>query len=69
MQYVTKWRMHVAADALSTDGATVAELAHRLGYRSEAAFARAFKRVTGETPGAVGRTRALAAAPAFTSMR
>jgi AraC-like DNA-binding protein len=41
----------------------VAELADRLGYRSEAAFARAFKRVVGIPPGAVkyaGRSRALA---------
>ena len=35
------------------EGATVAELAQRLGYRSEAAFARAFKRVIGIPPGAV----------------
>ena len=37
------------------DGATVGELAGRLGYRSEAAFARAFKRVMGVPPGAVRR--------------
>lgn len=55
MHYVTRWRMHVALNALSEDGATVAELASRLGYRSEAAFARAFKRVVGIPPGAVKR--------------
>lgn len=55
MQYVTRWRMQVASDALRNDGATVAELASRLGYRSEAAFARAFKRVIGVPPGAVKR--------------
>jgi AraC-like DNA-binding protein len=55
MQYVTRWRMHVALNALKEEGATVAELAHRLGYRSEAAFARAFKRVIGLPPGAVKR--------------
>ncbi len=53
MQYVTRWRMQVALDALETEGATVAQLADRLGYRSEAAFARAFKRVIGVSPGAV----------------
>ena len=52
MKYVTRWRMHVALSALKDEGATVAELAHRLGYRSEAAFARAFKRVLGIPPGA-----------------
>ncbi len=55
MRYVTRWRMHVAVDALQADGANVAELSGRLGYRSEAAFARAFKRVTGVPPGAVKR--------------
>jgi len=58
MQHLTRWRMHVAAGALAQDGATAAELAHRLGYRSEAAFARAFKRVTGVPPGAVKRAAA-----------
>jgi AraC-like DNA-binding protein len=55
MQYVTRWRMQVAINSLQDDGATVAELAARLGYRSEAAFARAFKRVVGRAPGAVKR--------------
>ena len=55
MRYVTRWRMRVAVNALRDEGATVAELADRLGYRSEAAFARAFKRVTGVAPGAVKR--------------
>ena len=55
MEYVTRWRMHVALAALREDGAAVAELASRLGYRSEAAFARAFKRVIGVPPGAARR--------------
>jgi AraC-like DNA-binding protein len=55
MQYVTRWRMQVALDSLTAEGATVAELAQRLGYRSEAAFARAFKREIGEAPGAARR--------------
>jgi AraC-like DNA-binding protein len=59
MQYVTRWRMNVALNSLKEEGATVAELASRLGYRSEAAFARAFKRVIGIPPGAVKRTREL----------
>jgi AraC-like DNA-binding protein len=57
MQYVTRWRMHLALDLLSQEGATVAELADRLGYRSEAAFSRAFKRVNGVSPGAARRPR------------
>jgi AraC-like DNA-binding protein len=47
--------MHLATDALREDGASVAELAGRRGYRSEAPFARAFKRVMGLPPGAVRR--------------
>jgi AraC-like DNA-binding protein len=55
MRYVTRWRMQVAHDALRSEGATVAEVAARLGYRSEAAFGRAFKREMGISPGAARR--------------
>ena len=55
MQYLTRWRMHVTESALRDEGATVGEVAARFGYRSEAAFARAFKRVTGMPPGAARR--------------
>jgi AraC-like DNA-binding protein len=58
MQYVTNLRMRAAVNALSEDGATVAELADKLGYRSQAAFARAFKRVVGVAPGQVRRRAA-----------
>jgi AraC-like DNA-binding protein len=58
MAYVTRWRMQMAVGALRDEGATVAELADRLGYRSEAAFSRAFKRVIGAAPGVVRRSRA-----------
>ena len=65
IQYVTRWRMQIAKSALENEGATVAELADRLGYRSEAAFSRAFKRVVGVPPGAVRRAGgAAASAPA-----
>src|SRR5262249_21735800 len=62
MRYVARWRMHVAVDALQEEGATVGELADRLGYRSEAAFSRAFKRVIGRSPGEVRRSAAEAPA-------
>lgn len=55
MQYVTRWRMHHALALLGDGGATVGELAGRLGYRSEAAFSRAFKRIVGVAPGAARR--------------
>jgi AraC-like DNA-binding protein len=55
MSYVARWRMHVAVAALKEEGATVGQLADRLGYRSEAAFSRAFKRVIGVAPGTIRR--------------
>ncbi len=55
MAYVARWRMQVAVSALRDERATVGELADRLGYRSEAAFSRAFKRVIGSSPGAIRR--------------
>ena len=55
MAYVARWRMQLAVSALREEGATIAELADRLGYRSEAAFSRAFKRIIGSSPGAVRR--------------
>lgn len=55
MQYVRSWKMHVAAALLKDEGATVAELAFRFGYNSEAAFSRAFKKEMGIPPSAVKR--------------
>ena len=55
MRYVARWRMHVALTALREDGAAPGELAPHLGYRSEAAFNRAFKRTLGLPPGAARR--------------
>jgi AraC-like DNA-binding protein len=46
----------VALDWLQHDDVPVAELAARLGYESEAAFSRAFKRTVGISPGAVRRS-------------
>ena len=64
MQYVARWRMHVAVDALKREGAPLAELASRLGYQSEAAFSRAFKRFTGQSPTEVRRGARAAATSA-----
>ena len=49
MQYVTRWRMHVALDLLQRGG-TVAAVARDVGYDSEAAFSRAFRRTMGSPP-------------------
>jgi AraC-like DNA-binding protein len=53
--YVMRVRMQVARDQLRVPGTTAGEVAARLGYQSEAAFCRAFKRCTGITPGASRR--------------
>lgn len=50
MQYLTNWRMQRGAQLLREGNATVATIALEVGYDSEAAFARAFKRLVGEPP-------------------
>lgn len=57
MTYLTRWRMNIAHSRLRDDRASVSQVAAELGYGSDAAFTRAFTRVTGETPGAVRRQR------------
>ncbi len=52
VQYLTRWRMHLAGTWLTEENISVAQCTDRLGYESEAAFSRAFKRVTGIAPGA-----------------
>jgi transcriptional regulator GlxA family with amidase domain len=54
MRYVTNWRMRHARDLLET-GRSIAEIAAEVGYESEFAFAKAFKRVYGVPPGAMRR--------------
>jgi len=55
MAYVQHWRMQLAHQRLATGEQTVARIAAELGYRSEAAFSRAFTRIAGTNPGAVRR--------------
>jgi AraC-like DNA-binding protein len=61
MQYLTRWRLTIAAQRLRTEGASLARIAADSGYDSEAAFSRAFKRELGETPAAWRRNGAAAA--------
>jgi len=51
MQYLTQWRMQVAATRLRQGGAKLAAVGAEVGYDSEAAFSRAFKKATGIAPG------------------
>lgn len=51
-RYLANWRMQVACVALR-DGASVGSLAQQLGYASQAAFSRAFKRFIGVSPSVI----------------
>ncbi|MEQ6901899.1 AraC family transcriptional regulator [Nocardioides sp. YIM 152588] len=55
MAYVTAWRMDVAARLVAEEDLPLARVAERVGYRSEAAFNRAFRRAHGVTPGTFAR--------------
>jgi AraC-like DNA-binding protein len=50
MQYLTRWRMQLAARRLTEMGEKVAAVAEAVGYDSEAAFSRAFKKYSGVSP-------------------
>jgi AraC-like DNA-binding protein len=49
MQYLALWRMQLASRLLS-EGRQVAAVADAVGYESEAAFSRAFKKLVGQAP-------------------
>lgn len=51
MQYLARWRMQLAAGLLTSSGTKIAAIAARVGYDSEAAFNRAFKKLVGMPPG------------------
>ena len=57
MQYLAQWRMQAAARLLLETRSTVASIALDVGYDSEAAFARAFKRAVGKPPATWRRER------------
>jgi AraC-like DNA-binding protein len=52
MHYLAQWRLQLAAHLLRSTAATLSEIAGRIGYESEAAFSRAFKRRLGLPPAA-----------------
>ena len=61
MQYLTHWRMQLGANRLREGCATVAAIAQEIGYDTEAAFSRAFKRIVGQPPAAWRRAQRPAA--------
>jgi len=52
MQYLARWRMQLAASLLSGSQLTLSQVAERVGYGSETALSRAFKRLVGVAPSA-----------------
>ncbi len=58
LRYLTDLRMRVAAQLLEQESTSVTSVAYRVGYSSQAAFTRAFKRVIGTSPAAHRRSAA-----------
>lgn len=50
MEYLTRWRMLLAGDRLKNTDESVSEIATSLGYESESAFSKAFRRTMGRSP-------------------
>lgn len=55
-QYMTRWRMQVAADLLKNSNLTLSEIANRVGYQSDLTFSKAFRRQMNTSPGRYRRT-------------
>ncbi|WP_299724232.1 AraC family transcriptional regulator [uncultured Tateyamaria sp.] len=61
LDYVTRWRMEIAKTALMDPINSVADVAECVGYASDSAFARAFKKETGFSPAGFKKSRTAAA--------
>lgn len=57
MQYLANWRMQLAANYLTSGTESIASVGNRVGYESEAAFSRAFKKLIGVPPGEWRKSR------------
>lgn len=57
MHYLSNWRLQLAANLLEQQRLSIAQAAAEVGYESEAAFNRAFKKQVGIPPGAWRRAR------------
>jgi len=51
LEYVTEWRMQKAMQLLEQRDKKLIDVARSVGYESDAAFSKAFKRVVGASPG------------------
>lgn len=61
MHYLARWRLQLAANLLANKGTSLALAAAQVGYESEAAFNRAFKKFVGLPPGAWRKSRVVGA--------
>jgi AraC-like DNA-binding protein len=57
MQYLTQWRMLLAANLLCRSNAPLARIAEDVGYQTDTAFSRAFRRAYGSPPAAWRRSQ------------
>lgn len=57
MEYLSRWRISLAQDALSHERASLDSIAQKIGYNSASAFSTAFRRRTGHAPGAFARAQ------------
>jgi AraC-like DNA-binding protein len=58
MQYLTQWRMLLASNLLCRSNAPLASIAQDVGYQTDTAFSRAFRREYGAPPAAWRRIQA-----------
>jgi AraC-like DNA-binding protein len=61
MHYLTHWRMQMAAGLLTSGASNIATIASDVGYESEAAFSRTFKKLVGTPPATWRRQRTVTA--------
>jgi transcriptional regulator GlxA family with amidase domain len=64
LAYLARWRLYSAARMLRSSGAKLSQISRRVGYESEVAFHKAFKRVVGVSPGEYRRGTRMARAGA-----
>jgi transcriptional regulator GlxA family with amidase domain len=69
MAYLTRWRLQLGARLLATTSRSVADVAAEVGYESEAAFNRAFKRAFGAPPAKYRQQARPAVRPALAAVR
>lgn len=69
MQYLARWRLQLAADLLRSSQRPISAIAAEIGYDSEAAFSRAFKRELGQAPAAWRRASSAPASGSAQTVR